>query len=655
MAFGEGKTRRDFVKLAAAGAAGAAALAACGAPAAPTAAPAKPTEPPKPAAPAAPTTAPAAAKPTAPAAAAPTAAAKPTEAPKPAAPAAPAPTTAPAAAAPAAKPKDVPRNRTLVLMWSGVQGKYIDHQLWNPYAIGANHQNGPGLFYEPLYYFSAFANKYYPWLATGHTFSSDLTQLTIKLRSGISWSDGTPFTAEDVAFTYNTLRDLNTKVRWGPNIKEFVKEAKATDPQTVVVTFNRPTPRFIQFTSYKYDIGVYIVPKHIFSQNMDWDKFTHDDISKGQPITTGPWKLVYASQEQKIIDRRDDWWAVKAGLVSKMPAVERIVYLPIAGETQMAQAYITNQIDSALDLRPVTIKQVIASNPKIITWTGRDTPPYGYTDWWPTSLYLNCEKAPFNDPDVRWAISYFIDRDQVVAVGNAGAGSKSELPMPKYPPLLPYFDGIKDLLAKWPTNKFDPAKGAELLTKKGWKKGADGFWNDDKGQRVKLPINGTQIFADIGPVIAEQLKKQGIDAVYQMPPDAGDQFTTGTYTGQLNGHGGSIEDPYETLRLYMASMVGVPGSHAVNRSRWYNTKYDAIVNEMAVTPLEDKAKLMDQWRRAMEIWLPELPDVQITEWYHRIALNTTYWKNWPTKDNAYVNAAFWHLTFQLILNNLEPA
>ncbi len=227
--------------------------------------------------------------------------------------------------------------------------------------------------------------------------------------------------------------------------------------------------------------------------------------------------------------------------------------------------------------------------------------------------------------------------------------------MPKYPPLLPYFDGVKDLFAKYPTNAFDPAKGTDLLTKKGWKKGGDGFWNDAKGQRVKLPINGTQIFADIGPVVAEQLKKQGIDAVYQMPPDAGDQFSTGTYIGQLNGHGGSIEDPYETLRLYMASMVGVPGSHAVNRSQWYNDKYDAIVNEMAVTPLEDKAKLMDQFHRAMEIWLPALPDIQITEWYHRIALNTMYWKNWPTKDNAYVNAAFWHLTFQLILNNLEPA
>ena len=52
--------------------------------------------------------------------------------------------------APAAKLKDVPRNRTLTLVWTGREGRWIDHELWNPYAIGANHQSGPGMFYEPL-------------------------------------------------------------------------------------------------------------------------------------------------------------------------------------------------------------------------------------------------------------------------------------------------------------------------------------------------------------------------------------------------------------------------------------------------------------------------------------------------------------------------
>jgi peptide/nickel transport system substrate-binding protein len=635
-----GTSRRRFLALSAMLGAGALAAACGGAPASPTAAP-KAAEPTKPAAPAA-TTAPAGATPTT------APAAKPAEPTKPAAPAA---TTAPAAA-PAGQLTQKPRNRTLFLMWSGREGKYVDHELWNGYAVGANHQNGLGILHEPLAFFSAFAGKEILWLAESYKYSPDFKELTIKTRSGITWSDGTPFSANDVAFTIEGLKRQGAKVRWGIDVQQFVDSATATDANTVLVKFKVPAPRFFDLLTYKFDIGVYIVPKHIFEKQDDWSSFTNFDLAKGLPLTTGPWKVVFAAPDQKVIDRRDDWWAVKAGL-AQLPKVERIVYLPNTGETQMAQAYITNQIDCSLDLRPNTIKTVLAQNPKIITHSGREL-PYGYVDWWPTSLYLNNEKEPWNDKDVRWAISYFIDRKQVVEVGYGGAGTISKLPMPTYKPLLPYFDVVKDLLEKYDTTKFDPAAGHELLVKKGWKRGGDGFYNDDKGNRVKLEIGGSQIFADIGPVITEQLKRQGIDANYIMPPDMGQRFQRGDYTGNLSGHGGSVNDPYRTLRLYQSASLAVPGSHQSNFSRWKNADYDKIVDQVYSTPMDDQKKLLDLFRQAMQIWLPELPDIQITEWYHRIPMNTTYWTGWPTKDDPYVNGAFWHLTFQLILNRLTP-
>jgi peptide/nickel transport system substrate-binding protein len=55
----------------------------------------------------------------------------------------------------------------------------------------------------------------------------------------------------------------------------------------------------------------------------------------------------------------------------------------------------------------------------------------------------------------------------------------------------------------------------------------------------------------------------------------------------------------------------------------------------------------------MAIWLPELPDIQLVQNYHRIPWNTAYWKNWPTEQNAYVNGAHWHLTFAMVLWNLQ--
>ena len=295
-----------------------------------------------------------------------------------------------------------------------------------------------------------------------------------------------------------------------------------------------------------------------------------------------------------------------------------------------------------------------AQNPKIITHSGREL-PYGYVDWWPTSLYVNCEREPYNDPAVRWALSYFIDREQLIDVALGGAGSVSQLPLPTYPPLLPFFESIADLLEQYPTTEFNPEKGAALLEGAGWAKNSDGNWEKD-GKVLEVPIESFVVMADIGPVIAEQLRRQGVPSSFSIPPDFFDRFQPGDYNAALFGHGGSVsDDPYFTLTLYQSRSEAVPGQHQVNFARWRNDDYDRIVDEMAVTSPEHRDAIMDQWRRAMEIWLAELPDIQIQEWYHRIPMNQTYWTGWPTRENPYVNGAFWHLTFQLILNELKAA
>ncbi len=550
---------------------------------------------------------------------------------------------------------DIPRERTLILRWAGQAGRFVDHELWNGYlpAGAVSHQNGLGILHEPLAFYSAFANEWYPWLAEGWEYNEDYTELRITTRSGITWSDGTPFSAEDVAYTLNTAAGYGPEVRWGTNVAVFLDSAEAVDDTTVVVKFKLPAPRFFFFMSYKYDIGLYVVPKHIF-EGQDWPTFTNFDVAAGLPVTTGPWQVVFSNEEQKIIDRRDSWWAVDQGLVDALPEVERIIYLPVVPDEQLAQQLISNEIDCSLDLRPLTIETVLAQNPNVTTHTGAEK-PLGYVDWWPTSLYVNCEREPYNDARVRWALSSYLDRDQIIDVGLGGNGSKWPLPLPSYPGLQPFVDAAGDLLTEYPTLEYNPEKGDALLTEAGFAKNGDGMWERD-GSVLNVPIESFQVMADIGPVIVQQLKNAGVESSYTEPPDFFDRFQPGDWNASLFGHGGSVaDDPYDTLALYTGGSKNIPGGHAVNFTRWTNADYDAIVDEMAFTSPEDQDAIMDQWLRAVAIWLPELPDIPIQEWYHRIPMNQTYWTGWPTAENSYVNGAFWHLTFPLILNRLKAA
>ena len=187
----ESLTRRQLLRLSVLAGAGAA-VAACGA-----------------AAPAAPA---------APAAEAPKAEeAKPTEAPKQEAPAAP------------AADGSVPRNRTLIVC-NGLD----QVGLMNPWTAGYSHQQGNALLWEPLFYYSLFADKELPWLAESGTYNAEFTELTIKLRKQAKWSDGTPITSKDVKFTLDS-QAKNDKLNYHGAVEQFVAETVAVDDQTVVV------------------------------------------------------------------------------------------------------------------------------------------------------------------------------------------------------------------------------------------------------------------------------------------------------------------------------------------------------------------------------------------------------------------------------------
>lgn len=547
----------------------------------------------------------------------------------------------------------VPRNQTLVTVRGGTQGKFIEDQLWNPFIPTANHQLGSQFVCEPLAFYSAYQDKLTMWLAESFKYSADYKTLTIKTRKEAMWSDGVPFTADDVAYTYNTLNKLGAKAKWGADVQQVLDQAIVVDPQTVELHFTIPAPRFFEYSAYKYDIGIYMMPKHIFEkQNDDLATFAHFDVAKDWPVTTSPWKVVYAAPDQKVLDLRPNWWGTSAGL--PMPKVQRIVYLPDPGEQNLAQGMISNAFDITTGIQPTTFPTVFQQNPKVTTWAGQN-PPYGYQDWWPHSLYVNTRSGPTADADVRWAISKYIDRDQIVDFAWAGAASTAALPLPQYPGTQMFYDASQDLLRQYDTLEFNPSKGDAMLQSKGFTRGSDGVWVAPDGTPMRFDITSFFDFTSVGPVLVEQLKRAGISATYSEPPNFFDRFQVGDYTMALFGHGGSYgPDPFYTLRLYQSSSEAIPGGHQVNFSLWQNSQYDAIVDDTYRTSPTEKDHMVQNWVQAMQIWLPQLPDIMIEQGYHRLPTNETYWTGWPNAQNPYVNTAFFHLTPGLIVHNLQP-
>ncbi|MDQ2652576.1 MAG: ABC transporter substrate-binding protein [Chloroflexota bacterium] len=550
----------------------------------------------------------------------------------------------------AAQVAEVPREDTLVAVRSRIKGKFEESTLWNPFLPAANHQLGSHMTSEPLAFYSAFLDKTTMWLAESYEYSDDYKTLTIKTRPNVTWSDGEPFSANDVAYTFNQLVEVGAAVKWGADVQQFLDAAEVTDENTVVCNFKVAAPRFFDFVTYKFDIGVYIMPEHIF-KDQNFAEFTFFDIEKGWPVTTGPWRVVYSGEEQKILDRADDWWGVAAG-VDKLPEAKRFVYLPDPGEQGLISGIIANNYDIDTGIQPAGFATVFSGNDKVTTWTGQES-PFGYVDWWPHSFYVNNEVKPFDDPNVRWALSYYLDRQQIIDIAWMGASKPSTLMVPDYPPLTPFIEAVADLIEEYPYLEHNPTKGDELLTAKGWTKNGDGMWTDETGEPISIEIISFFDFTSVGPVIVEQLKRNGIESTYSEPPNFFERFAAGDYVGGLFGHGGSYSsDVYYSLRLYQTASEKIPGGHLVNFSRWNNAEYDKLVDELySISPTE-MDQVMEIWKKCMALWLPEYPDIQISQGMHRLPTNTTYWSNWADQENPYVNTAHWHLTWPLVVHAL---
>lgn len=557
-------------------------------------------------------------------------------------------------------PDSIARERTLIVMTGGTDGRYPDWENFNNYVPGGSggwHTGPLQTMAEPLIMFNLLTGEHEFWIATGIEHNDAADEVTLTLRDDVYWSDGTKFTAEDVAFTFNLVAENQDLLTHTAEI-HLMDRAEVVDDTTVKFYLKQPSPSWwVNTLTSNHGLGEQILPKHIW-EGQNITEFTFYDPGQGWPISTGPYALASASPEQKVFVRRNDWWAAESGF-KPLPEVEKVIYIASRDEAGRSQAIIRNEVD-AMQLVPVdTLLNIFRDNPKVISWS-RQEPPYGYLDWCPIGLFINnaSDSPAAQSKDVRWAMNYALNRERIVDLAERGAGSLAYHMITPYTWFNPFEERLQAIYDRYTLDSVDHLDLVdERMMKDGWTKNSDGMWEKD-GSTLDMNIGFPGWLARYGVHVVKWLQDAGFNATLDQTPGAGTEFGRGErdYNFGCKGPSGVLgADPYYMLSLYSTETfrdIGEPPINPWATARYRNPEFDAIVAQMKEIPADDP-RTLDLFVEAMEIWYEDMPDIYISQLIIRHVGNEEYWTGWPTADNNYGVLHPWQQEFLKVVTNLR--
>ena len=558
-------------------------------------------------------------------------------------------------------PKEAERRKTVIFDIDG--GRVMDPELWSHYVIGMRNDHGAHqAMIEPLFILNYQTGQIEPWLGLSMTSNEAADVWTLVLRDGVKWSDGEDHDADDVVFTIQMLLDNSPELRWSAQIAEWVESVEYVNKTTVRFNLTRPNPRF-QLDNFSVRIwgGPSIVPEHIF-KDQDPLTFKFYDPAKGWPVYTGPYLLESVSETEFVYVRDDNWWGAKLGW-KRLPEPEKLVWVWAGPEETRAALMADGQLDSLMDVTLGALKAIQAKNPNVITWF--DEMPYAWVpDPCSRTFEFNHLAEPWNDKDMRWAVNYAFDREQILEIAYEGTTLISRHFFPAYPPLDRLVDlaieaGAYDLDQLWEHN---PDKAKEIIEGEGYTLNSAGYYEKD-GKELTMEITCHEAFIEkqrIAQMQVEQLQAIGINASMRIEAGQtwGDNFDMGNFETRMGWQTcDSVNEPWASMDQFNTKWYLPQGERATkDRWRWSGDAadaYSAIVDEIGVLPLGDPA-IDDLFVEAMRIWFEELPVIPITQAKKIIPFDTTYWTGWPTYyDNQYIHPPTWWQHTHKIIHNLE--
>lgn len=536
---------------------------------------------------------------------------------------------------PAAEPakgdaKETPRNETLYI--NGLQwGAPTNFNLLsgNP-AFPINYGNSRELIYETLFMINELDGALEPLLGSKYEWKDDT--LHIELNKDAKWSDGQPFTADDVVYTYQLGKkyDINWSSYW-----TYISDVTADGANAVNIKLNKDNPN--KLTVLDSIELIPMLPKHIWEEI---EKKSNNDLTairkevNADPVGTGPYKMYFYNDQKITIARDDNYWG--KSLFGKLPAPKYITHVIYKDNAAGDLAFKSGQVDVSQQFIP-QVWNMWKNGAPIKTYL-KDAPYYVPGSM--PSIFFNLSQKGLDNADVRRAIAMSIDYKKISDLAMSGYSAAMEPSLTLNTDAESKYvdkDAIKSL--QWTT---DVKAANELLDKIGAKKGKDGI-RVLNGTRlgpfeVECPYGWSDWNAAL-EIVAQSAKAIGIEIRTKFPeaPVWTNDLQTGKFDIIMNTPAGSVNpsQPWNRAMTIMYSKGVAPmGEMAFwNWGRYKNEKADQIIDK--IPTVTDETELKSLYTNLTKIWLTDIPSVPLMyrPWvFHTV--NESVWKGFPVDGDG---------------------
>jgi peptide/nickel transport system substrate-binding protein len=424
--------------------------------------------------------------------------------------------------------------------------------------------------------------KIRPALALSWKLVGDTTW-EFKLRQGVTFHDGTPFTADDVIFTIDRVPNVPNSPNSFAQFTRGIESLRKVDDYTIVVKTRAPSPQLLSDFA-----NVFIV-----SAKAARGATTADFNSGKAVVGTGPYKLVeWVSGERLVVDRNEKYWGPR-------PAWARVTEKVIAKDPSRLASLLAGQVD-AIDAVPIPDLERLRKDGKFALFRGpaalvhyvaldshRDVSPF-VTAKDGKPLAVN----PLKDPRVRKALSLALNRDAISRRIMEGSAIPASQMLPEQ------FPSSSRSLKPDP---FDVPRAKALLKEAGW---GDGF-------RLVLHATGDRYPNDsaVAQAIAQMWARIGIKAEVEALPGA--VFFTRASKQEFSAFSAQYgaEDSMNSLRALVATYDASKGYGTANRTRYSNPVVDSLLTE-SLTTMDDELR-QQKLERAINFAIADQPLIPV--------------------------------------------